>query len=232
MSDNHEAPAISNILIVDDHPLFQEALCELIQRESGWRVCGKAAGIAAALRLVEETHPDLVIVDISLGAESGIDLIKHISTKHDDLPMLVVSMHDESLYCEKAMQAGAMGYVMKHEPPKTVKLAIEDVLAGKMFLSHKMAMTLVAKHMHGEEDLAAETTIAKLSDREMEVLRLLGQGKSARQIAQELKLSVATIHSFRARIKEKLGLKSSTELLLHAVNWVKEQSDRNSAALP
>lgn len=227
MSRNQEPSGSSKILIVDDHPLFQEALCELIHRQPGWTVCGKAVNAADAIRLVDETHPDLVIVDISLGGDNGIDLSKSISTKHEDLPILIVSMHDESLYCEKAMQAGAMGYVMKHESPKTVKAAIEDVLAGKMFLSHKMAMTLLAKHMHGGTETAAEDPSAKLSDRELEVLRLLGQGKGARQIAEELKLSAATIHSFRARIKEKFGLKSSTELLLHAVNWVKEHPDQN-----
>lgn len=222
-NNNNEQPERSQILIVDDHPLFQEALRELINREPGWHVCGKAADAEEALRLVEETKPDLVIVDISLGSTNGIDLIKSISAKYPDLPMLVVSMHDESIYSERAIRAGAMGYVTKHEPPKTVKAAIQHVLAGELYLSHKMATSLVAKLIHGESNDPKENPFQRLTDRELEVFRMLGQGKGARQIAQELKLSVATINSFRARIREKLQLKNSTELLLKAGNWVREQ---------
>jgi len=224
MSNNSEQPPVSRILIVEDHPLFQEALSELIKREPTWEVCGKAADPTEAMQLVEETRPDLVIVDISLGNTSGIDLIKSISAKFSDMPVLVVSMHDESLYSERAIRAGAMGYVTKHAPPKTVKAAIEHVLAGELYLSHKMATSLLTKVMRGETAGAAkETPLNQLSDRELEVFRLLGQGKGARQIAQELNLSVATINSFRARIREKLRLKNSTELLLQANNWVREQ---------
>lgn len=214
------------ILVVDDHPLFQEALRELINREPGWQVCGKATDAAEALRLVAETTPDMVIVDISLGETNGIDLIKQISAKNPDLPILVVSMHDESLYSERAIRAGAMGYVTKHEPPKVVKTAIQQVLAGEMYLSHKMATSLLAKLIHGEADAPKESPADRLTDRELEVFRMLGQGKGARQIARELNLSVATINSFRARIREKLKLENSTQLLLQAGNWVREQSEQ------
>lgn len=232
MSNNSAASEPSKILIVDDHPLFRAALRELIHRQAGWRVCGNAADAAETMQLIAETHPDLVLVDISLGADSGIDLIKNISAQHAELPMLVISMHHESLYCEKAVLAGAMGYVMKHAPPKVVRTAIEEVLAGKMYLSHKMAMSMVAKLMHRGNNAHPESPITKLSDRELEVFRLLGQGMGARQMAQQLEVSAATIHSFRARIKEKLGLKSSSELLLRAINWAKEESERNPPLPP
>ena len=228
MSGTPQNPDASRILIVDDHPLFQEALGELINREPGWTVCGKAADAHEAMRLVGETSPDLVIVDISLGDTNGIDLIKDISGKYPDLAVLVVSMHDESLYSERAIRAGAMGYVAKHEPPKTVKAAIQQVLAGEVYLSHKMATSLLTKLIHGETGQPKETPFQRLTERELEVFRALGQGKGARQIAQELNLSVATINSFRARIREKLHLKNSIELLLQAGNWVREQAELNS----
>jgi DNA-binding NarL/FixJ family response regulator len=174
------------------------------------------------LRLVAETKPDLVIVDISLGATSGIDLIKNLKASDSELPLLVVSMHDESLYTERALRAGAMGYVMKHEPPKVVKAAIHRVLAGEMYLSERMASSLLTKLMRGG-GTPQDSPVSGLSDRELEVFRLLGQGKGTRQIAQELDLTIPTINSFRTRIKEKLHLKNSTELMLHAVRWVQEQ---------
>ncbi len=137
-------------------------------------------------------------------------------------------MHDESLFAERALRAGAMGYVMKHEPPKTVKAAIHRVLAGEMYLSEKMAGSLITKLMRGGEP--RETPVCRLSDREIEVFQLLGQGKGTRQIAQELNLSIPTINSFRARIKDKLHLKNSTELLLHAIQWVQEEAGIRSGA--
>ena len=169
-------------------------------------------------------------MDISLGSYSGIDLIKSISAKYPDLPILVVSMHDESLYSERAIRAGALGYVTKQETPKTVKMAIQQVLAGEMFLSHKMATSLIAKLLRGETDSApTEDPVSRLTERELEVFRLLGRGKGARQIAKELDLSVATINSFRARIREKLQLKNSIELVLRAGNWVREQEQPHPA---
>lgn len=231
MTTSAEPKPASQILIVDDHPLFRQGLRELIDREPGWRVCGEAADAAEATRLVQETKPTLVIVDISLAGTNGIDLIKSLSANNPELALLVVSMHDESLYAERAIRAGALGYVMKHEPPKTFKTAIHRVLGGEMFLSERMATSLLAKLMRGGGE-PEETPVSRLSDRELEVFRLLGQGKGTRQIAQELNLTIATINSFRARIKEKLGVKSSTELLLNAIHWVQEQTGRNSGVTP
>lgn len=215
----------SRILIIDDHPLFREGLQQMIEREPGWSVCGAAADTKEALRLVGETKPDLVIVDISLGGQSGIELIKNLKAEDDDLQVLVVSMHDESLYAERALRAGAMGYVMKHELPNTVMTAIQRILSGEMYLSGAMATTLVKKLMHGGDE-PLESSISKLSDREIEVFRLLGCGKGSRQIAKELNLTIQTINNFRARIKEKLAIKDSSELVLQAIHWVQEQTKK------
>jgi DNA-binding NarL/FixJ family response regulator len=212
-------PAKSRVFLVDDHAMFRDGLRQLIDREPDLMVCGDAAAANEAMQGISETKPDLVIVDISLAGASGIDLIKALKSQREDLPMLVVSMHDESLYAERALRAGAMGYVMKQEPAKTVKTAIRKVLTGDMHLSEKLASSLVSRFMHGAPDKQG-TPIETLSDRELEVFRMLGQGKGTRQIAEDLEVTVATVNSFRNRIKEKLDLKTSTELMLHAIQWV------------
>ena len=211
----------SRIFIVDDHAMFREGLRQLIQCEPDFVVCGDAANAAEALPAIAKLRPDLVIVDISLSGASGIDLIKSIRDQDEELVVLVVSMHEESLYAERALRAGAMGYVMKQEPGKTVKAAIRKVLSGNMHLSDSMSATLLARFMRGQP-AAPASPIAALSDRELEVFRMLGQGKGVRQIAEELQLSIPTVNSFRNRIKDKMGFKNSTELLLHAAEWVRE----------
>jgi DNA-binding NarL/FixJ family response regulator len=212
----------SRIFIVDDHTMFREGLRQLIDRELDLMVCGDAAGADEALRSIEELKPDLAIVDLSLSGSTGIELIKTLKNKYSDLPVLVVSMHEESLYAERALHAGANGYVMKQEPAKTVKVAIRKVLGGDIHLSEKMATSLLGKLMRGGQAEPLVSPIEKLSDRELEVFRMLGQGKMTRQIAEELDLTIATINSFRNRIKEKLGLKNSAELVLHAIQWTRE----------
>ena len=214
----------SRIFIVDDHAMFREGLRYLIDREPDLTVCGDTADADEALRNIDELNPDLVIADISLTGTTGIDLIKAIKSKYEDLPVLVVSMHEESLYAERAVRAGAAGYVMKQEPAKTVKLAIRKVLGGDIHLSEKMASSMLGKFMRSGQAGTPASPIESLSDRELEVFRMLGEGKATRQIAEELDLSIATINSFRNRIKEKLNLKNSTELMLHAIHWVREGS--------
>jgi DNA-binding NarL/FixJ family response regulator len=208
---------------VDDHAMFREGLRQLIEREPDMSVCGDAADAAAAMAGIQSTGPDLVIVDISLGGTSGIDLIKMIKNQYEDLPVLVVSMHEESLYSERALRAGAMGYVMKHEPSKTVKTAIRKVLDGDLYLSQKMAGSMVVKLMRGNTDQFA-SPLEMLSDRELQVFRMLGQGKAVRLIAEEMSVTIPTVNSFRNRIKEKLNLKSSTEVMLKAIQWVQDQT--------
>ncbi|MGH7980742.1 MAG: response regulator transcription factor [Limisphaerales bacterium] len=213
----------SRIFLVDDHAMFREGLRQLIDREPDLAVCGDAAEAEGALREIRKLRPDLVVVDITLGGTSGIDLIKAIKSESEDYPVLVVSMHDESLYAERALRAGAMGYVMKQEPSKTVKTAIRKVLGGDMHLSEKMASSVISKFMHGAEEVPP-SPLERLSDRELEVFQMLGMGKGVRQIAEEMNVTIPTVNSFRNRIKEKLQLKSSTEVMLHAIHWSREGS--------
>src|SRR5208282_5357081 len=213
--------AKSRVFLVDDHAMFRDGMRQLIEREPDLTVCGDVADADEALREIREKKPDLVIADISLSGTTGIDLIKNIKAEFEDMPVLEVSMHEESLYAERALRAGAMGYVMKQEPTKTVKVATRKVLAGTIHLSDKMSSAMLAKFMLGRMEQPV-SLMETLSDRELEVFRMLGEGKATRQIAEELNLTIATINSFRNRIKEKLNLKNATELILHAVQWVRE----------
>ena len=216
-------PEKSRIFLVDDHAMFRDGLRQLIDREPDLTVCGDAAEAEGALRDIRKLKPDLVVVDITLGGTSGIDLIKAIKNESDDYPVLVVSMHDESLYAERALRAGAMGYVMKQEPAKTVKTAIRKVLGGDMHLSEKMASSVISKFMGGSgSEVVPPSPLEKLSDRELEVFQMLGMGKGVREIAEEMNVTIPTVNSFRNRIKEKLQLKSSTEVMLHAIHWSRE----------
>ena len=214
----------SRIFLVDDHAMFREGLRQLIDREPDFVVSGDAADFEEALKGISAATPDLVITDISLSGTSGIDLIKTLKSRHPELPVLVVSMHEETLYAERALRAGAMGYVMKQEPAKAVKAAIRKVLGGDIHLSEKMASAVLGKLVHERTDEKPVSPMENLSNRELEVFRLLGEGKASRDIAQQLDLSVATINSFRNRIKEKMNFKNSTELILHAIHWVRENS--------
>ncbi len=224
-STGKPAAGKSRVFIVDDHTMFREGLRQLIEHDPGLMVCGDAADAATALEGIRQSNPDVVIVDLTLADSSGLDLVKSIRNDYEDLPVLVVSMHEESLYAERALRAGAMGYVMKNEPAKTVIAAIHSVLRGEMYLSRKMSSSVISKFMRGETEQPL-SPLETLSDRELEVFRMLGQGKGTRQIAQDLGLTIPTIQSFRNRIKEKLHLKTAPELVLHAINWVQSGSPR------
>jgi DNA-binding NarL/FixJ family response regulator len=215
----------SRVFIVDDHTMFREGLRQLIEYEPGMTVCGGAPDAEKAMEGIRQTKPDVVIVDITLADSSGLDLVKTIKSEYEDLPVLVVSMHEESLYAERALRAGAMGYVMKNEPAKTVTAAIHSVLSGEMYLSRKMSSSVISKFMRGQPE-EPMSPLEILSDRELEVFRMIGQGKGTRQIAQDLDVSIPTVQSFRNRIKEKLHLKSAPELALHAIHWVQRESPK------
>jgi DNA-binding NarL/FixJ family response regulator len=217
-------PGKRRIFLVDDHPVTREGLARLINHESDLEVCGEAGTAAAALPAIESRKPDLVIIDVSLttGA-SGLELMKDLAARNPRLRMLALSTHDESLYAERALRAGAQGYVMKQEPTGLVMLAIRKVLHGDVFLSKAMNERMLRKMTaRGTAPLASE--IERLSDRELEVYRLLGQGRGTRQIAGELNLSISTVETYRTHIKEKLRLNSAPELVRHAVEWVHSQT--------
>ena len=215
-------PAKKRIFIVDDHAMFRDGLRRLIDLEPDLTVCGDAPDAATGLAGMRESNPDLVIVDISLDTTSGIDLLKTIKREHDDMPVLVVSMHSESLYGDRALRAGAMGYVMKSESATTVIAAIRKVLGGNVHISEKMATLVVSKFVKGDPD-QLPTPLEALSDRELEVFRMLGQGKGTREIAQEMNVALPTISSFKNRIKEKLNFKNSTEMILYSLQWFRKE---------
>jgi DNA-binding NarL/FixJ family response regulator len=209
------------IFLVDDHPLVREWLTTLINRQPDLMVCGEAASAGEALKLIGTAKPHVAIVDISMEGGSGIDLIKHIKAVRPVMPevaIIVLTMHDELLYGERALRAGARGYIMKREATKNVLQAIRCVLKGEMYLSDRMARKMAEKFVEGKLP-AASSEVEILSDRELEVFQLLGRGLSTRQIAEELHVGFKTVQSFCARIKEKLKLSSANELLRESVRW-------------
>lgn len=210
------------IYIVDDHAMFRDGFRRLVDMEPDLMVCGDAANAIEAMQGIQKTHPDLVIVDLSLEGTGGIDLIKNIKRDFEDMPVLVVSMHAESLYGERALRAGAMGYVMKSEPATTVIEAIRRVLGGDVHVSEKMATLVVSKFVQGESD-QPPSPLEALSDRELEVFRMLGQGKETGEIAEEMNVALPTVSTFKNRIKEKLKMKNSTETILYALQWFRQE---------
>ncbi len=207
------------ILIVDDHPIFRHGLAQLINQVNDLEVCGEAEDYHGALKCVESLDPDLVIVDITLKNMSGIDLIKDLHRRYRTLPMLVISMHEESLYAERSLRAGARGYIMKQEASESVIDAIRQVLQGRIYASRDVTDSLLTRFVDGQHT-AMESPVHALTDRELEVFRLIGEGLGLSEIADRLNLSVKTIGTYRERIKEKLGIKNATGLLRNAIKWV------------
>jgi len=212
------------IFIVDDHPIFRQGLAQLINQESDLCVCGEADDYQGALRAVAELNPDMVIVDITLKDMSGIDLIKEVRKLNRGIIMLVISMHDESLYAERALRAGARGYVVKQEASESIVQAIRQVRIGGIYVSPRMTEQMLSRFVEGPLD-AVESPLKALTDREMEVFHLIGEGLGISEIGLRLHLSVKTIGTYRERIKEKLNLRNSTELLRHAFNWVENERE-------
>jgi DNA-binding NarL/FixJ family response regulator len=209
----------SRIFIVEDHPITHNGLAQLINYQDDLRVCGHAGTVAKAIGGVDEAEPDLVIVDVSLPDGHGIELVKDLKARHPQARILVLSMHDEGLYAERAFRAGASGYVMKQEPADMVLAAVRRILSGEAYLSPRM-QERVLNHFAAGKPTAANSNIERLTDRELEVFELIGRGLGTRQIARQLRLGVSTVETHRAHLKEKLDLESGTELTCRAVEWV------------
>jgi DNA-binding NarL/FixJ family response regulator len=215
----------ARILLVDDHPVVLQGLTQIVNQEAGLMVCGQALKADGALQAIEQLKPDLAVVDISLRGTSGLDLVKTLKDRYPRLAVLVLSMHDESLYAERVIRAGARGYIMKEEASDKLLNAIRRVLEGGIYLSEKMSSKLLSQLVNRPRRKEG-SSIDFLGDRELEVFRLIGQGNSTRQIAEKLHLSVKTVESHREHIKEKLKLGSATELMQHAFQWVQGLSSR------
>jgi len=209
----------TRILVIDDHPIVRDGLEHLLSRESDLLICGQAEDAEAGLKALEETSPDLVIVDISLqDGISGLELTKIITEKYPELPILVLSMHDEALYAERVIRSGARGYIMKQEMTGTIVDAIRMVMEGRVYLSERMKTRLIDEKIH-QNTKRVQNPVERLSNRELEVLRLIGQGMKTSEIAEKLKVATKTIDTHRYRLKNKLDLKSGAELVKFAVEW-------------
>jgi len=217
-----DPPEAKRIVIVDDHPLFRKGLQELIHSDGAFAVCGEASDAAEAMDVIRQLKPDLAIVDLSLPGANGIELIKNIRAEFPKLPILVLSMHDESLYAVRALRAGADGYVMKHEAMANVVRAIQEVFNGRPYLSPAMAAQVITKFARKSSEDEPDA-VDRLSDRELEILELIGKGNEVRQIAKSLHLSPKTVETHRAHIKEKLNLANARQVARFAVQWIAQR---------
>ena len=206
------------VFLVDDHPIVRQGLARLIAQESGMTVCGEAEDAPAALRGIDEERPDIAIIDLSLRSGDGIELIKSLRFRFPDLPVLVLTMHEEFFYAERALRAGALGFLTKQEASDNVLTAIRKLLDGEIYVSDRLSPRLLKRLLTGEGD-SGDPPVARLSDRELQVFKLIGLGRGTQEIADALHLSVKTIETYRAHIKDKLDLRDARELLQYAIRW-------------
>jgi DNA-binding NarL/FixJ family response regulator len=206
------------VFVVDDHPLLRQGLAMMINREPDLTVCGEAEEAPSAIKAIPAAKPDILIVDISLNGPDGLDLLKSLRSLYPDLPVLILSMHDESIYAERALRARASGYIMKQEATEKVLVAVRRILDGEIYLSSRMSNKLLQQYLTGQT-AETDSRMAALSDRELEVFRLIGEGLGTRQIADALHLSMKTVESYQAHLKEKLSLRTGRELMQHAIQW-------------
>lgn len=213
----------SRILLVDDHAVVRYGIAQLINRQNDLVVCGEEEDASRAMTSIGVVKPDLVIADISLKDSSGLELMRNIKVQYPKLPVLVVSVHDESIYAEIAFRAGALGYLMKQEAVEKILTAIRRVLAGSIYVSDSQAARMLQQQVRGQNTIQ-ESPVKSLSDRELEVFQLIGQWKKTKEIASQLHLSIKTIEYYREQIKRKLNLKSAAELTHYATSWVQRET--------
>ncbi len=206
------------VLVVDDHPILRQGLAMLINQQQDMMVCGEAEDAHTVMQWIVQKNPDIVILDISLKGPDGIELLKSIRNTHTHLPVLILSMHDEAIYAERALRARANGYIMKQEATEKVLVAVRRILNGDVYLSDAMSSRMLQQYIDGAPSLL-QSRIAALSDRELEVFRQIGEGRATREIAEDLRLSIKTVETYQAHIKEKLALRSGRELIQHAIQW-------------
>ncbi|MBL9116149.1 MAG: response regulator transcription factor [Verrucomicrobiaceae bacterium] len=216
-------PSIAHlkVILVEDHPMFREQLAQLINRDLGMNVCAEADNSSDAMRLIDEHEPDVAIIDLTLRQSNGLELLKDLKAQNSQVKVLVLSMHDEEVYAERVLRAGARGYITKNEASFEVVKAIRKVMDGDVYVS-KNVTSRILERMATKGGSAQASGVESLADRELEVFQLLGRGKNSRQIAEILGLGESTVETYRSRIKEKLQLRSSTELYLRAGQWVRE----------
>ena len=205
------------VLLVDDHPLVRDGLVNLINQQPGLEVCGEVGSEAEAMAAAARLQPDVAVVDITLETGSGIELLKSLKAAHPEVKTLVLSMHDDALYAERALHAGARGYIMKREAAKRIIAGIQAVHAGQMFVSEKISAAMAEKFVSGKS--ASTTPVEQLSDRELQVFELVGRGQTTRQISESLHVGFKTVQAYQARIKEKLNLANASELMREAIRW-------------
>lgn len=221
-ANNSRRGSKTKVFLVDDHPLMRQGIAQLINGQPDMTVCGEADDASSGLRGIEACHPDAAIVDISLRGTNGIELIKNLKALYKFLPILVLSMHDENVYAQRVLRAGALGYVMKQDAAEKVVAALRRILSGEIYVSDKVGSQMLHQALSGRGKPNA-SPVDRLSDRELEVIQAIGRGKATREIAKELKVSVKTIESHRAHIKDKLGLKNASELVKFSVQWVESE---------
>jgi DNA-binding NarL/FixJ family response regulator len=214
-----ELSSSRTVFIVDDHPIVRQGLAQLIEQEPDLQVCGEAADVREARAALSRFRPDVVILDLSLRDSDGLELIKDIRNKYDGLPVLVLSMHDENIYAERLLSSGANGYIMKQAAGDQLITALRRVLSGGVYVSERIGASMIERLAVSGRNKHAADPIERLSNREIQVLNLIGRGKTTREIAQDLNLSIKTIESHRQRIKKKLSLDTSPRLVQFAVNW-------------
>jgi len=209
------------VVLIEDHPMFREHIGQLINRDLGMAVCGEADNIQDGLRVILETEPDVAIVDLTLKGSNGLELLKDIKAQGVQVNVLVLSMHDEELYAERVLRAGARGYITKNEASSELLKAIKKVMSGEVYVS-RFVTARILERMSTKGGAMSPGGVEALADRELEVFQLLGRGKNTKQIAEQLHLGESTVETYRSRIKEKLGLRSSAEVYLRAGQWVRE----------